>query len=51
MTVRDLEPIELRHLDRDLLAERVAELQEERADLEAEIKALREKLAELEVTV
>ncbi len=46
MTVRDLEPMEIRYLSRDLLAERVTKLQQERAELEAEIKALREALAE-----
>jgi cell division protein FtsB len=46
MTVRDLDQTELKYLNRDLLAERVAKLQAERAALEAEIKALREALAE-----
>lgn len=43
---RDLEPMEIRYLSRDLLAERVTKLQVERAALYAEIKALREALAE-----
>jgi hypothetical protein len=46
MTVRDLEPMEIRYLSRELLADRVTQLQSERAALEAEIKALREALAE-----
>lgn len=46
MTVRDLEPMEIRYLSRELLAERVVALQAERAQLESEIKALREALAE-----
>lgn len=47
MTVRDLDPTEIRYLSRDLLADRVTKLQAERAVLESEVKALRELISQM----
>lgn len=46
LPVRDLDPTEIRYLNRELLAERVTKLQAERAALYAEIEALRAALAD-----